>query len=234
MCFFKQCVFLRPSFLKSKRSFSMKNFEYAKEYFDFYKNLKHPVLLHNQKKIDYVSFARSHNESYSIFEKNYKDIQETNALLKKQNKTLVLGINEYMDNVDLDDSLNNLMIDTIQPTSQSPIHYKKIIKEPFQYINTILKSNINSFSWNNTGLLSPVKSQGQCGSCWAFSATSSLETFMRIHNYSVDHLSEQELVDCSSENSGCNGGLMHLAFEYIIKRKGLSSNNDYPYSANHI
>lgn len=231
--FSNNAFFFRPSFLKSKKTFLMKNFEYAKEYFDFYNEFKHPVLLNNQQKVDYISFAKSNNDSYFIFEKNYQDIKNTNALLKKQNKTLVLGINEYMDNVDLDDNLNNLMVDTIQPTAQSPEHYKKIIKEPFQYINTILKSNIQPFSWNDTGLLSPVKSQGQCGSCWAFSATSSLETFMRSHNYSVDHLSEQELVDCSSENSGCNGGLMHLAFEYIMKRKGLASDSDYPYHANH-
>ena len=50
---------------------------------------------------------------------------------------------------------------------------------------------------------------------------------MRINNFTIDRLSEQELVDCSKENHGCNGGLMHLAFDYCIENKGLTSNNNY-------
>lgn len=126
------------------------------------------------------------------------------------------------------DSDDFLLNNEINPPDQSPINYKKIIKDPINYITNLWDSN-SSFSWNNTGLLSDVKNQLSCGSCWAFSTTTSLETFMRINNFTVDRLSEQELVDCSTENSGCNGGLMHLAMDFIIKNKGLSSNTDYPY-----
>ena len=75
MCFFQQCVFFRPSFLKSKKTFLMKNFEYAKEYFDFYNEFKHPVLLNNQQKVDYISFAKSNNDSYFIFENNFSSFR---------------------------------------------------------------------------------------------------------------------------------------------------------------
>lgn len=223
--------FQKPS-LYSRRFFSMSNYQFAKEYFEFYNEFKHPVLLNSQQDVNYQSFARFHNDSYFIFEKNYQKIQETNALLEKQNSSLELGINQYMDNIDFDENMNNLMSNTIKPPTQNPEHYKKIIKKPFQYLNSVLASNMQPFSWNDTGLLSAVKNQMSCGSCWAFSTTSSLETFMRSRNYSISRLSEQELVDCSSKNSGCNGGLMHLALEYVIDRQGLTSNEEYPYIAN--
>ena len=54
---------------------------------------------------------------------------------------------------------------------------------------------------------------------------------MRSKNYSVDRLSEQELVDCSWQNHGCNGGFMHKAFDFVIENKGLVSDSDYPYNA---
>ena len=54
---------------------------------------------------------------------------------------------------------------------------------------------------------------------------------MRSQNYNITRLSEQELVDCSKENHGCNGGIMHKAFDFIINNKGLVSNEDYPYKA---
>jgi len=77
-----------------------------------------------------------------------------------------------------------------------------------------------------------VKDQGQCGSCWAFSATGATEAQLSINKNSKILLSEQELVDCSTENAGCRGGDMELAFEYI-KQNGLSSEDDYKYTAIH-
>ena len=84
--------------------------------------------------------------------------------------------------------------------------------------------------WREKGAVTPVKDQASCGSCWAFSATGSLEGGNFVANGKLISLSEQQLVDCDPKSNGCGGGLMTNAFEYVMK-KGLCTEEDYPYHA---
>lgn len=222
--------FLLKQQTRLKSKLMMNHYEHAEEYYDFYTKYKQPILTGNNHLVNYEEFAKHHNSSYYIFRKNLKLIKQTNDNLRNEQSDLLLGENQFMDIIDFDDETRkNSMLTNVRPPSLQRKNFKKVITNPVQYLDILLRGNLPRFSWNDTGLLSPVKNQESCGSCWAFSTTTSLETFMRKHNFSVERLSEQELVDCSKKNEGCNGGLMDLAYDYIIERGGLSSNENYPY-----
>jgi cathepsin F len=94
-------------------------------------------------------------------------------------------------------------------------------------------SNLDSsYDWRDHGAVNPIKDQGQCGSCWAFSTVANIEGVGAVETGKLLDLSEQQLVDCDSADSGCNGGLPSNAFQYMIDNgMGLEGESAYPYTA---
>merc|ERR1711862_368325 len=87
-----------------------------------------------------------------------------------------------------------------------------------------------SVDWRSKGAVTPVKNQGQRGSCWAFSTVGGLEGAWEIGTGTLTSMSEQQFVDCSKANSGCNGGLMDSAFQYA-EGVAVATESSYPYTA---
>jgi C1A family cysteine protease len=217
-------------------------FNLAKEYYDFLKKhnkietieIKNFNLISqeisndlNDNKLlsnNYEEIAKKNYFKYKIFKSNFLKINNYNKL----NKDTKLELNRFSDEVDFES--NNLHYDlmNISTFENSYNLWHKGISFISNFINFNLKKLPKRLIWDEK-IISKVKNQGVCGSCWAFSSTGVIEANMRLRNHSVSRLSEQELIDCSNENHGCEGGLMHLAFDYCIENKGLTLNKLYPY-----
>lgn len=108
----------------------------------------------------------------------------------------------------------------------------KVYDPEWENSNTNMPNLANDIDWTAKGAVSPVKNQGSCGSCWAFSAVATLESFALMKGQPAI-LSEQQLVDCSKKygNKGCNGGFNYEGLAYV-KDHGIATGAAYPYVGN--
>jgi cathepsin F len=102
----------------------------------------------------------------------------------------------------------------------------------YHEINPALGDPPASMDWRTvTDVITPVKNQEQCGSCWAFSATEAIESAWVQANNSQQILGPQQIVDCDTYDGGCNGGNTETAYKYVIQAGGQETEKDYPYKA---
>lgn len=154
---------------------------------------------------------------FEVFKDNLKHIDDRNKVVSNY----WLGLNEFSDlsHQEFKNKYLGLKVDLSQRRESS--------EEEFTYRDVDLPKSVD---WRKKGAVTPVKNQGQCGSCWAFSTVAAVEGINQIVTGNLTSLSEQELIDCDTTyNNGCNGGLMDYAFSFIVKNGGLHKEEDYPY-----
>jgi len=163
--------------------------------------------------------VNEYNYRLSVFRSNLDFIENHN----RQNLGFVVAMNQYGDltSEEFGQLYLGMQIDASNLVQSDPF-----TADP-DYVAD------DTVDWRTKGAVTGVKNQGQCGSCWAFSTTGSLEGAWQIKKGNLVSLSEQNLVDCSGSygNYGCNGGLMDSAFQYIIANSGIDTETSYKYTA---
>ncbi|GAY32350.1 hypothetical protein CUMW_288050, partial [Citrus unshiu] len=113
----------------------------------------------------------------------------------------------------------------------SPSH-RSTTSSTFKYQNLSMTDVPTSLDWRDKGAVTPIKNQKECGCCWAFAAVAAVEGITKIRSGNLIQLSEQQLLDCSTNgNNGCLGGSREKAFAYIIQNQGIATEDEYPYQA---
>jgi C1A family cysteine protease len=185
-----------------------------------------PVLKESEYQFLFTRFVAEHNKKYdtneffaryTVFKNNVDFIRAAN----KANNSYELGMNQFGD-LTANEFKTMIVAGCFQGLQAKSEFTPSVGADP------------KDVDWKAQGKVQAVKNQGQCGSCWAFSAIGALESAWAIQQGGdVPNQSEQQLVDCSGSegNQGCNGGLMNQAFDYLIKFGGSQPTSTYPYTA---
>eukprot|EP01090_Pellita_catalonica_P008282 TRINITY_DN18_c0_g2_i1.p1 TRINITY_DN18_c0_g2~~TRINITY_DN18_c0_g2_i1.p1 ORF type:complete len:326 (+),score=62.01 TRINITY_DN18_c0_g2_i1:25-1002(+) len=164
--------------------------------------------------------SSEYNNRLSIFTENLKFVEEMNA----NSENPVFGITKYMD-VSREEFANTVLMREL-PVQRDPK------RGPYQAQNFTAAAP-SSYDWrtHSPSVVTPVYNQGQCGSCWAFSATENVESQWALAGNSLTKLSMQQVVDCDTTSYGCGGGWPYLAYAYLESAGGQDSYASYPYTA---
>jgi C1A family cysteine protease len=188
------------------------------------------ILTHASYESDFASWVSSNNKAYasdeeyqyrlSVFSSNMDKIQ---ALNEESDGGAIFAVNKFADLTGDEFTAN---YKGYKPTAwkvQRDLELEEVDAAPA------------TFDWEPTGKVTPVKNQEQCGSCWAFSATENIESVWMIAkdltNANFKPLAPQQIVDCDTDDGGCNGGDTITAYEYVIKAGGQDTEASYPYKA---
>ncbi|KAL4623010.1 cathepsin F-like [Arapaima gigas] len=175
----------------------------------------------------FKDFVTKYNRSYSsqeeadrrfrIFRKN---LQTAHTLQSLDQGSAEYGVTKFSD----------LTEEEFRSLYLNPLLSQRNLQRPMKPAAPPRNPAPQSWDWRDHGAVSPVKDQGMCGSCWAFSVTGNIEGQWFLKKGKLLSLSEQELVDCDRLDEACGGGLPSNAYEAIEKLGGLETETDYRYT----
>lgn len=173
---------------------------------------------------NFLKFVKKYNKVYDneelahrlkVFTANLEKIAKLNA----NEIETVYGVGPF---TDLEEDEFNQMYTGWVPSTE----------EFGDFVDYNVTENAADIDWRTKNAITPVKDQGRCGSCWAFSATESIESLAFLSGkYSLEKMSAQQITACDKASGGCNGGNPSTAFDYVKNAGGLETEADYPYTA---
>jgi cathepsin F len=180
-----------------------------------------------------------YTKRYEIFKINYIKIK--NETLEKSDddeEGMRMGTSPFSDLTEEEFKKNFLsnVNTTNLPTDMEIFKYEEItdLKNSTSTDSFLQGRNLQSipmsWDWRQSNVVTSVKQQGRCGSCWAFSTIANIEGQYAKKYKSLESFSEQQLIDCDHSNNGCNGGIMDAAFNYIKRAGGLMKRSSYPFT----
>lgn len=177
----------------------------------------------------FATWTAEHNKEYdssaefkarmAIFGENLVKISQDNAALAAAGEDEVYGLGPFAD--------------------LTAAEFKKTYLSGYEYTPANETELVRptapaaDIDWSTRGALTPIKDQGQCGSCWAHSATEAIESYLQIAGQPLVSLSVQQINSCDKTSGGCNGGSMESAFSYVKSAGGIESEAAYPYTSGH-
>jgi len=175
---------------------------------------------------EFLEYTQKYNKQYGSrdeYERRFNVYQQNVENIKRKNsgsQHATFAVNEFSDMSKEEFKARYLMSD-LPALEPGLVAANLTVKAP------------TTFDWRgrNPPVVTPVYNQGQCGSCWAFSATENIESRWALAGNQLTELSMQQIVDCDTTDAGCGGGWPYNAYKYVIGAGGMDPLADYPYVA---
>lgn len=156
-----------------------------------------------------------------IFSKNIDTINKNNILYNSGQLAYTSGINKFTDKTQEE------FMTYVNQGISGGLPQKSLNQMNKNAFSSSLPPSVD---WRSKNIINPIRNQGGCGSCWAFSAVSTLESYFALITGYLPNLSEQNLVDCAYFNyDGCKGGQIYDGYRYVKINNGIDTEESYPY-----